>query len=64
MNEEEIFENLCINDPRSPYFDVDYWEDDTPSPRENCFCNNCFYHRNELALEIIRLKKELQHSAK
>ena len=53
-------EKLCIHDPRSPYFNppVDP-EDFLQEARDNCFCDNCFYGRDAMALEIIRLRKML-----
>jgi len=60
MDEHEIFSNLCIADPRNPeYIDAYGWQDDEiPTPRINCHCDNCFYGRDRLALEIIRLTRE------
>lgn len=52
-------ESLCINDPRNPYFN-DYGEDNVP-PRENCACDNCFYGRDAMALEIIRLREAIEN---
>ena len=53
-------EKLCIHYPRSPYFNppVDP-EDFLQEARDNCFCDNCFYGRDAMALEIIRLRKML-----
>ena len=50
-------EKLCIHDPRSPYFNppVDP-EDFLQEARDNCFCDNCFYGRDAMALEIIALQ--------
>lgn len=69
MEREEVLSNLCVNDRRNPdhkelYF-VDYeydMEEDIPEPRggENgeCYCDNCFYGRDALALEILKLMDE------
>jgi len=51
MNETEILSNLCYHDPRNP----DYTDDDDDKP-ENCYCDNCFYGRDKLAKEILRLR--------
>lgn len=65
---DDINESLCWYDPRHPDFDPDYWKEwgeDAPTPRkEDCSCDNCFYGRDELAMEIIRLTpKAIQGSA-
>lgn len=59
MELEEIFGNLCNRDPRHPMFVELYGEDDCrPVPRApECSCDNCFYGRDRLALEILRLKE-------
>lgn len=51
MTKQEIYENLCNYDKRNPYYDTDYIE----TPRQNCYCDNCFYGRDKLAIEILRL---------
>lgn len=50
-------ERLCYRDPRNPLFN-DY-DSETPEPRDGCACDNCFYGRDELALEIIRLRERI-----
>ena len=52
----EVYENLCVHDPRNPlYRDIHF--DDISKPRANCSCDNCFYHRDWLAVEILRLRE-------
>ena len=51
MTEQEIFENLCTYDERNPLYD---WPG---IPREGCYCDNCFYGRDKLAVEILRLRE-------
>ena len=55
-----VLESLCYHDPRHPDYADLHMEDDDDSIREPrnvwCFCDNCFYGRDELALEIIRLQ--------
>jgi hypothetical protein len=58
MTIEDIYESLCAYDPRNP----DYDKDCEREPRTNCSCDNCFYGRDELALEILKLRKELEDS--
>lgn len=53
VKDEEIYENLCIGDHRNP----DYEECEDDVPRADCFCDNCFYRRDALAMEILRLKE-------
>jgi len=57
MTQEEIYSNLCIRDPRNPEFDTIYYDEDDekPIPREKCSCDNCFYGRDVLAIEILSL---------
>ncbi len=53
---EQIYENLCSRDPRNPiYADLYKPEDWCPPPREDCWCDNCCYGKDPLALEIIKL---------
>jgi len=63
MNINKIYENLCIRDSRNPMYDElkDSYEpyDIMPEPRADCACDNCFYGRDRLALEIIRLRIKL-----
>lgn len=58
MNKQEIFENLCTKDPRYPmYQDIYGHDDEVPEPRKDCACDNCFYGRDRLAIEILKLTK-------
>lgn len=57
MRKEEVFKNLCSYDSRNPdymYFPED--GDEIPVPRNDCACDNCFYGRDKLAMEIMRLQ--------
>lgn len=49
--------SLCYRDPRNPMHEDIYpaGVDETG----DCFCDNCFYGRHELALEIIRTRSLL-----
>ena len=52
---EEIYENLCYDDPRNPSYFKDDWDDTPRPPRlENCGCDNCFYGRDRLAMELLK----------
>lgn len=59
MKEEEILSNLCYYDPRNPDSikqDIEEREQQAKIKAEKeCFCDNCFYRRTELAEEILRL---------
>lgn len=62
MKQEDIFWNLCTKDPRHPLFpDVYGDEDSPPTPREKgCCCDSCFYGRDRLAMEILKLQEQLK----
>ena len=55
------YEKLCYYDRRNPDH-YPFLDDDEPrEPRQpGCACDNCFYGRDELALEVIQLRKELE----
>ena len=68
MNEQlkTAYSNLCCKDPRHPdYYDfygqeieeeiADGYTPEIPTPREGCYCDNCFNGRDSLALIIIGL---------
>ena len=57
---ESVYESLCSYDSRNPlYEDLAYsFEGDEKSkPRDGCLCDNCFYGRDRLAMEVIRLRE-------
>jgi len=59
MKIEEIKMNLCYKDKRNPFYNDLYDEDDLID-EENCYCDNCFYNRDEMAnylLELLSKKK-------
>jgi hypothetical protein len=59
MTLEEVYEKLCVYDKRSPYW-ADLCDPETDQKRrDECFCDNCFYGRDRLALEILRLREKL-----
>lgn len=63
MDEETVLENLCNYDKRNPN-SIIYEDEDDREPRgDECYCDNCFYGRDKLALEILRLKdiKEVEY---
>lgn len=62
MTNEEIHTKLCFHDPRNPnYNELDSirvketWKSRKYVP-EQCYCDNCFYGRTELAEQLLLLK--------
>lgn len=56
----KIFESLCSKDKRNPAYSDIYDEDDTPKARKDCFCDNCFYGSDKMALDTIALMEGLK----
>ena len=59
MEIQEVLENLCYYDERNPDNSLQYFDlegEEPPEPRKDCACDNCFYGRDKLALEILSLK--------
>lgn len=55
---KSVYESLCYKDERNLlYYVLD--EDNPPTPRDNCSCDNCFYGRDELALYILFLEDKI-----
>lgn len=52
MTTEQIKEQLCIYDKRNP----NYEEYNKPIKPNECYCDNCFTGRNDLADELLRVK--------
>ena len=59
------YASLCYFDPRNPNGNPLPDDDDDPrQPRElGCACDNCFYGRDKLAMEIIRLRDAISEHA-
>lgn len=61
MDRGQICENICWYDPRYTYFiDLEPHGVDQPEPRDGCFCDNCFYGKDRLALAALSLLDELE----
>lgn len=64
MTRDEIYENLCVYDPRSEYYKdmirCGWRPGDISAPRINCYCDNCFKGKDKLAIEILRLMDILE----
>jgi len=57
-----IADNLCVHDKRSSsYADIHAYDDpdEIPAPRINCFCDNCFYGRDRLAVELENNRQKI-----
>ena len=57
--------NLCSYDTRNPGYTglkmgMEACLLDVPSARQDCGCDNCFYGRDRLALEILKLLERQQ----
>lgn len=59
MDGKKVYENLCWYDRRNPYTTLENDEPERPKGAK-CSCDNCFYGRDVLALEIIRLRYALR----
>jgi len=67
MNIESILKHICVHDPQSPYFDdLHHYDeqDELPKPRNGCFCDNCFYGRDALAIELLNYARAEMFSDK
>jgi hypothetical protein len=51
----QVLGNLCTYDSRNPGY-VHFEDDDSSKLSLQCFCDNCFYGRDKLAREILRLR--------
>ena len=61
MKTNHVLENLCWRDPRHPMYVEIYGQDEiVPTPRVNCSCDNCFYGRDALALELLQTKQQIK----
>lgn len=58
MTTPEVYERLCWYDKRNPNY-VEQNENDIRAPRILCVCDNCFYGRDKMAMEIIKLQEEI-----
>ncbi len=57
MDIEEIYPKLCYYDRRNPNNTLE--PNEKQKPRQDCYCDNCFYGRDALALEILQLKEQI-----
>ncbi len=58
MTKNDVFSNLCSYDKRNPDCVLDP-DDEIPNNLGHCFCDNCFYGRNVLALKLLSVLDEL-----
>ena len=52
----DVFRSLCWYDKRNPNY-IEQDADDEQIARIGCSCENCFYGRDALAMEILRLRE-------
>lgn len=59
---EKAKEKLCYYDQRNPYNEINWESNDKEFDKtdKDCFCDNCFYGRTELAEIILELISEQQ----
>lgn len=61
MRNNEILKNLCYYDKRNPDYNGEVANSAVRLPVKVgvcvCYCDNCFYGRHKLALEILKLQK-------
>lgn len=58
MSTQEVLESLCVYDDRHPSYAAFKEGYADQEPRNNCYCDNCFYGRDKLAIFILSLIKE------
>jgi hypothetical protein len=54
MKLSKLYENLCSYDTRNPRYDAEY-DSDFEARSISCYCDNCFYGRDELAMIIVNM---------
>lgn len=59
MDLNEIKRNLCWYDPRNPDYDSSEYRSERGPAEPGCACDNCFYHRHELALKLLEQFEDL-----
>lgn len=66
MTRDEVLRSLCDWDRRNPEFevlsmnyDLNDPDDQPPQPRTACYCDNCFYGRDEMAVYILELLDQI-----
>lgn len=55
--DQAVLVNLCYRDPRNPYFGNSVY--DVVVPRKDCPCDNCYYGRDKLAVQVIDLQQKV-----
>lgn len=60
MNQKEILLSLCYHDERNPLNTGDA----KPPRQETCLCDNCYYGKDKLAMEILRLQGIIENYRK
>lgn len=59
VSEREIKSELCYYAPENPNNNLGAYEDeDYPQPRNECSCDNCFYGRDKLAMQLLQARDQ------
>ena len=58
MEIQKILENLCVYDKRNPDYDV-MTNNGEWKKQKDCYCDNCFYGRTQLAEELLKYIKTI-----
>jgi len=57
MELKEILDNLCYYDKRNPQGYYEFEDEEIEHSKDDCYCDNCFYGRHNLANELLKLKE-------
>lgn len=67
MKTIDVLAQFCHRDYRHPDFESRFADEillsNEPTPRDNCYCDNCFSGRDKLAVEILRLRGVIKKMA-
>ena len=67
MTNQDLLAKLCYYDPRNPDFTQDDDNDGkiiAAAKSKECYCDNCFSGKTELAEELLKTRAILQQAAK
>ena len=55
MKIKEVYGNLCYYDNRNPDNNNEFMDKEDIPLKKDCYCDNCFYGRTELAEYILEI---------
>lgn len=66
MTQEEVYECLCVYDPRNSHYQehkecCETLDLELREPRTDCACDNCYHGKDRLALEILARSKDMKY---